>query len=113
MSIRLFAWGHENARIEFVALKYLLFAPLLTSVSPLHSSFPLRSGCLFSVLLNFYLCFRHHEWSKGHAPTNYAKWRSATTPYTVRTLITPDVNTRGVGRIEDFDANSRQSRAFA
>lgn len=113
MSIHLVAWGHENARIEFVALKYLLFVPLLNFVSPLHSSFLLHSRCLSSVLLNFYLCFRHHEWSKGHAPTNYAKWRSATTPYTVRTLIEPDVNKRGVGRIEDFDANSRQSRAFA
>ncbi|XP_075238068.1 ras-related protein Ral-a-like [Lycorma delicatula] len=25
--------------------------------------------------------FRYHVWTKGHAPTNYAKWRSATTPY--------------------------------
>jgi len=40
MSIRLVAWDHENARIEFVALKYLLFAPLLTFISPLHSSGP-------------------------------------------------------------------------
>ncbi|XP_020899478.1 LARGE xylosyl- and glucuronyltransferase 2 [Exaiptasia diaphana] len=28
--------------------------------------------------------FRSNEWSKGHAPTNYAKWRTATTPYTVQ-----------------------------
>lgn len=28
--------------------------------------------------------FRHHEWSKGHAATNYAKWRTATTPYTIQ-----------------------------
>lgn len=29
-------------------------------------------------------CFsRYHVWPKGHAPTNYAKWRTATTPYKV------------------------------
>lgn len=27
--------------------------------------------------------FRYHVWPKGHAPTNYAKWRTATTPYKV------------------------------
>ena len=36
-----------------------------------------------SLFLIFFLSFRHHEWSKGHAPTNYAKWRTATTRYTV------------------------------
>lgn len=28
-------------------------------------------------------CHRYHVWPKGHAPTNYAKWRTATTPYKV------------------------------
>jgi len=27
--------------------------------------------------------FRFHVWPKGHSPTNYAKWRTATTPYRV------------------------------
>lgn len=27
--------------------------------------------------------FRYHVWAKGHAATNYPKWRSATTPYKV------------------------------
>ena len=36
-----------------------------------------------SLFLISFLFFRHHEWSKGHAPTNYAKWRTATTRYTV------------------------------
>ena len=27
--------------------------------------------------------FRYHVWTKGHAPTNYARWRTATTPYKV------------------------------
>ncbi|MCL4113662.1 UNVERIFIED_CONTAM: hypothetical protein GTU68_067369 [Idotea baltica] len=26
---------------------------------------------------------RYHVWIAGHAPTNFAKWRTATTPYTV------------------------------
>ncbi|CAL4062930.1 unnamed protein product [Meganyctiphanes norvegica] len=28
--------------------------------------------------------FRYHEWTKGHAPTNFGKWRTATTPYKVQ-----------------------------
>ena len=28
--------------------------------------------------------FRYHVWAKGHAPTDYGKWRTATTPYPVR-----------------------------
>lgn len=27
--------------------------------------------------------FRYHVWAKGHAATDYPKWRSATTPYKV------------------------------
>ncbi|KAL3842467.1 hypothetical protein ACJMK2_020489 [Sinanodonta woodiana] len=27
--------------------------------------------------------FRYHVWPQGHAATNYVKWRTATTPYTV------------------------------
>ncbi|XP_065205204.1 xylosyl- and glucuronyltransferase LARGE2s-like [Planococcus citri] len=27
--------------------------------------------------------FRYHVWQKGHAPTNYAKWKQSTTPYKV------------------------------
>lgn len=26
---------------------------------------------------------RYHVWPKGHAPTDYAKWRTATVPYRV------------------------------
>lgn len=29
------------------------------------------------------LC-RYHVWTKGHAPTNFAKWRTATTAYKVQ-----------------------------
>lgn len=27
---------------------------------------------------------RYHVWTKGHAPTNFAKWRTATTAYKVQ-----------------------------
>lgn len=27
---------------------------------------------------------RYHVWTKGHAPTNFAKWRTATTAYRVQ-----------------------------
>lgn len=48
-------------------------------------TFPKTKAQLLSTWdLGTVFTFRHHEWSKGHAPTNYAKWRSATTPYTVQ-----------------------------
>ncbi|XP_039082715.1 LARGE xylosyl- and glucuronyltransferase 2 isoform X1 [Hyaena hyaena] len=28
--------------------------------------------------------FRYHEWPRGHAPTDYARWREAQTPYRVQ-----------------------------
>lgn len=31
----------------------------------------------------FHCPSRYHVWPKGHAPTDYAKWRTATTPYRV------------------------------
>ncbi len=30
------------------------------------------------------LVHRYHVWTKGHAPTDFAKWRTATTPYRVQ-----------------------------
>lgn len=35
----------------------------------------LDDGALFS--------FRYHVWPKGHAATNYAKWKGSTVPYKV------------------------------
>lgn len=32
----------------------------------------------------FFSLFRYHVWTKGHAPTNFAKWRTATMPYRVQ-----------------------------
>lgn len=30
------------------------------------------------------LFHRYHEWPRGHAPTDYARWREAQTPYRVQ-----------------------------
>ncbi|KAM8940518.1 xylosyl- and glucuronyltransferase LARGE2 [Pelodytes ibericus] len=47
-------------------------------------SFPKSKAELLSMLdMGTLYTFRYHVWEKGHAPTNYAKWRTATTPYHV------------------------------
>ncbi|XP_076591651.1 xylosyl- and glucuronyltransferase LARGE2s [Chaetodon auriga] len=47
-------------------------------------SFPKSKAELLSMLdMGTLYTFRYHVWPKGHAPTNYAKWRTATTPYRV------------------------------
>lgn len=47
-------------------------------------SFPKNKAELLR-MLNFatLFTFRYHVWTKGHAPTNFAKWRTATTPYQI------------------------------
>ncbi|KAG8438395.1 hypothetical protein GDO86_008903 [Hymenochirus boettgeri] len=47
-------------------------------------SFPKSKAELLSMLdMGALYTFRYHVWEKGHAPTNYAKWRTAVTPYSV------------------------------
>ncbi|GAA6222919.1 glycosyltransferase-like protein LARGE2 isoform X1 [Lates japonicus] len=47
-------------------------------------SFPKSKAELLSMLdMGTLYTFRYHVWPKGHAPTNYAKWRTSTTPYKV------------------------------
>lgn len=47
-------------------------------------TFPKSKAELLSMLdVGTLYTFRYHVWPKGHAPTNYAKWRTATTPYKV------------------------------
>ncbi|XP_030580407.1 xylosyl- and glucuronyltransferase LARGE2s [Archocentrus centrarchus] len=47
-------------------------------------SFPKSKAELLSMLdMGTLYTFRYHVWPKGHAPTNYAKWRTATTSYKV------------------------------
>ena len=33
------------------------------------------------------LTFRYHVWTKGHKATDYARWRTATTPYRVSRVL--------------------------
>ena len=47
-------------------------------------SFPKTKAELLSMLdMGTLFTFRYHVWTKGHAPTNYANWRTATTPYRI------------------------------
>lgn len=47
--------------------------------------FPKSKAELLSMLdMGTLFTFRYHVWPKGHAPTNFAKWRTATTPYPVK-----------------------------
>ncbi|XP_075423642.1 xylosyl- and glucuronyltransferase LARGE2 [Ascaphus truei] len=47
-------------------------------------SFPKSKAELLSMLdMGALYTFRYHVWEKGHSPTNYGKWRTATTPYHV------------------------------
>lgn len=47
-------------------------------------TFPKKKSELLHMLdMGTLFTFRYHVWTKGHAPTNFAKWRTATTPYKV------------------------------
>ncbi|XP_042814106.1 LARGE xylosyl- and glucuronyltransferase 2 isoform X1 [Panthera tigris] len=48
-------------------------------------SFPSSKAELLALLDSGSLyTFRYHEWPRGHAPTDYARWREAQTPYRVQ-----------------------------
>ncbi|XP_037378290.1 xylosyl- and glucuronyltransferase LARGE2 [Talpa occidentalis] len=48
-------------------------------------SFPSSKAELLALLDAGALCtFRYHEWPRGHAPTDYARWREAQAPYRVQ-----------------------------
>ncbi|XP_062973528.1 xylosyl- and glucuronyltransferase LARGE2 isoform X2 [Elgaria multicarinata webbii] len=47
-------------------------------------TFPKSKAELLSMLdMGSLYTFRYHVWPQGHAPTDYAKWRTATVPYQV------------------------------
>ncbi|KAL8169636.1 UNVERIFIED_CONTAM: LARGE xylosyl- and glucuronyltransferase 2 [Gekko kuhli] len=47
-------------------------------------TFPRSKAELLSMLdMGSLYTFRYHVWPQGHAPTDYAKWRTATVPYRV------------------------------
>ncbi|KAM9312622.1 xylosyl- and glucuronyltransferase LARGE1 isoform 2-T2 [Gastrophryne carolinensis] len=58
---------------------------LLRNVAMKHVSTPYMflSDIDFLPMYGLYESLRYHVWTKGHAPTNFAKWRTATTPYKV------------------------------
>ncbi|XP_077868932.1 xylosyl- and glucuronyltransferase LARGE1 [Saccoglossus kowalevskii] len=48
-------------------------------------TFPKSKAELLTMLdMGSLYTFRYHVWQKGHSPTNFAKWRTATTPYKVQ-----------------------------
>ncbi|KAF6103966.1 LARGE xylosyl- and glucuronyltransferase 2 [Phyllostomus discolor] len=50
-----------------------------------HFSFPSSKAELLALLDTGSLyTFRYHEWPRGHAPTDYARWREAQAPYRVQ-----------------------------
>ncbi|CAG0883631.1 unnamed protein product [Darwinula stevensoni] len=47
-------------------------------------TFPKSKAKLLELLdMGTIITFRYHVWTKGHFPTDYARWRTATTPYPV------------------------------
>jgi glycosyltransferase-like protein LARGE len=47
-------------------------------------NFPKSKADLLNMLdMGTLFTFRYHVWTKGHKPTNYAKWKIATTSYKV------------------------------
>ena len=53
-------------------------------------TFPKTKAELLNMLdMGTLFTFRYHVWTKGHAPTNYGKWRTATTPYKVYYNLEP------------------------
>lgn len=74
------------------------------------TTFPRSKAELIRMLdMGTLFTFRYHVWPKGHAPTNYVKWRSATKSYrvqwepdyepyiVVRKNTVPEYDTRFVG----------------
>uniref|UniRef100_A0AAQ4NVL0 LARGE xylosyl- and glucuronyltransferase 1 n=1 Tax=Gasterosteus aculeatus aculeatus TaxID=481459 RepID=A0AAQ4NVL0_GASAC len=59
---------------------------LLRNVAMRHVNTPFMflSDIDFLPMYGLYEYLRYHVWTKGHAPTNFAKWRTATTPYRVQ-----------------------------
>ncbi|PSN31281.1 LARGE xylosyl- and glucuronyltransferase 2 [Blattella germanica] len=64
-------------------------------------TFPKTKAELLNMLdMGTLFTFRYHVWTKGHAPTNYGKWRTATTPYKPYIVVRKDIpeyDTRFVG----------------
>lgn len=71
------------ANMDMASRKKALIVPAFET-QRYRLKFPRSKAELLSMLdMGTLFTFRYHVWTKGHAPTNYAKWRTATTPYKV------------------------------
>uniref|UniRef100_A0A8P4K116 Glycosyltransferase-like protein LARGE1 n=1 Tax=Dicentrarchus labrax TaxID=13489 RepID=A0A8P4K116_DICLA len=71
-------------QLEMANTKKALVVPAFETLR-YRLSYPKSKAELLSQLdMGTLFTFRYHVWTKGHAPTNFAKWRTATTPYRVQ-----------------------------
>nr|XP_014343495.1 PREDICTED: glycosyltransferase-like protein LARGE2 [Latimeria chalumnae] len=73
----------RNVALQHASTPYVFLADV--DFLPMYGLYDYLSRPVCETLLPCFLLFpmRYHVWTKGHAPTNYAKWRTATTPYRV------------------------------
>ncbi|NXE56515.1 LARG2 glucuronyltransferase, partial [Casuarius casuarius] len=70
-------------QLELLHRKAALIVPAFETLH-YRLTFPKSKAELLSMLdMGSLYTFRYHVWPKGHAPTDYAKWRTATVPYRV------------------------------
>lgn len=70
-------------QLELLQRKAALIVPAFETLH-YRLTFPKSKAELLSMLdMGSLYTFRYHVWPKGHAPTDYAKWRTATVPYRV------------------------------
>uniref|UniRef100_A0A8C3BL48 LARGE xylosyl- and glucuronyltransferase 2 n=1 Tax=Cairina moschata TaxID=8855 RepID=A0A8C3BL48_CAIMO len=72
--------------IQQLELPHRKAALIVPAFETLHYrlTFPKSKAEVLSMLdMGSLYTFRYHVWPKGHAPTDYAKWRTATVPYRV------------------------------
>uniref|UniRef100_A0AAQ4NVH1 LARGE xylosyl- and glucuronyltransferase 1 n=1 Tax=Gasterosteus aculeatus aculeatus TaxID=481459 RepID=A0AAQ4NVH1_GASAC len=71
-------------QLDMTSAKKALVVPAFETLR-YRLSYPKSKAELLSQLdMGTLFTFRYHVWTKGHAPTNFAKWRTATTPYRVQ-----------------------------
>ncbi|NXA36370.1 LARG2 glucuronyltransferase, partial [Eudromia elegans] len=70
-------------QLELPSRKAALVVPAFETLH-YRLTFPKSKAELLSMLdMGSLYTFRYHVWPKGHAPTDYAQWRTATVPYRV------------------------------
>ncbi|XP_065492394.1 xylosyl- and glucuronyltransferase LARGE2 isoform X1 [Caloenas nicobarica] len=79
-------YDYLRSSIQQLELPQRKAALIVPAFETLHYrlTFPKSKAELLSMLdMGSLYTFRYHVWPKGHAPTDYAKWRTATVPYRV------------------------------